>query len=526
MDRKQNPLRPYFEKMADIGKALTAAEIKRTEDNIQFIREQENLLSAKATEVKNAGVPAEVIRKRGQMTAYDRLEYLIDPGTWCPLHTLYNPMDNEEGCTGVVDGIGKIQNRWAVVIAFDNKIMAGAWIAGQADNILRVTDLAKRLNIPLVWLLNCSGVRLTEQEKVYANRRGNGATFFRHSELNQLGIPVLNAIFGTNPAGGGYHGISPTILLAHSGANIAVGGAGIVGGMNPKGYFDMEAVQQLIDATKSFRGVPPGRVETHFDKTAYFREVHDTEIGVLDGIKQYMRAIPAYEPAFFRVAEPAEPKFPTEDLDRVVQANQKKPYELLNKLKEHPVIRPLIEGGELLEYSAHLIPEGGYNAMPPLYTDGALLAGDAAMLVNNVHWEGTNLAMMSGKYAAETAIDALEKGDFSANTLSLYQKKLENSFILKDLKSYKDVMGFAEKNSDALMGYYPQKVNEFFKQFIAPHDRAGDRRRVPVEIDLSVYAGKQVKVVFNTEPGPSGNAVGDACVWGEPRIVPGGGATR
>ena len=143
-----------------------------------------------------------------------------------------------------------------------------------------------------------------------------------------------------------------------------------------------------------------------------------------------------------------------------------KPYELLNKLKEHPSIRPLIQGGELLEYSAHLIPEGGFKAIPPLYADGVMIAGDAAMLVNNVHWEGTNLAMMSGKFAAETAIDALEKEDFSANTLSLYLKKLENSFVLKDLKSYKDVMGFAEKNSNILMGFYPKKVNEFFNLFI------------------------------------------------------------
>ena len=151
---------------------------------------------------------------------------------------------------------------------------------------------------------------------------------------------------------------------------------------------------------------------------------------------------------------------------------------LLNQLKDHPVIRPLIAGGELLEYSAHLIPEGGFNSMPPLYSDGVLIVGDAAMLVNNVHWEGTNLAMMSGKFAAETAIDAIDKDDFSANALSLYQKKLENSFVLKDLKSYKDVMGFAEKNADAIMGFYPKKVNEFFNNLLAltvfPKDKNSD----------------------------------------------------
>lgn len=142
-----------------------------------------------------------------------------------------------------------------------------------------------------------------------------------------------------------------------------------------------------------------------------------------------------------------------------------KPYELLNQLKQNPVIRPLIADGELVEYSAHLIPEGGYGAIPKLYDDGVMVVGDAAMLVNNVHWEGTNLAMVSGKFAAEAAIDALEKNDFSANNLSLYQKKLDNSFLINDLKSYKDVMKFLEKNSNIIMGYYPRKINAFLNQF-------------------------------------------------------------
>ena len=344
MPRKQTPLRPYFEQMPEIGKALSASEIKRTEENVKLIQEQEALVAAAAEKVKLSGTSAEDIHKRGQMTAYDRLEYLVDPGTWCPLHTIYNPEDNEEGCTGVIDGLGKIEGKWAVIIAFDNKVMAGAWIPGQADNILRVTDLAKRLNIPLVWLVNCSGVKLTEQEKVYPNRRLGGAAFYRHAELNQLGIPVLNAIYGTNPAGGGYQGISPTILLAHKDANIAVGGAGIVGGMNPKGYFDLEAALQLIDATKGFRAKAPGRVETHFDQTAYFREVHDTEQGVLDGLKEYMRGLPAYAPRFFRVAEPAEPKFPVEELNRIIPANQKRPYDILQ------VIARIADNSEFMEY--------------------------------------------------------------------------------------------------------------------------------------------------------------------------------
>jgi glutaconyl-CoA decarboxylase len=344
MPQKQTPLRPYFEKMPDIGKELSDGEVRRSKDNVDLIRQQEEILAGEIDRVKNAGIPAEKIRERGGMTVYERLEYLIDPGTWNPLHSLYNPQDNEEGCTGVVNGIGKIEGKWAVIIGFDNKVMAGAWISGQAENILMVTDLAKRLNIPLVWMTNCSGVKLMEQESVYAGRRSNGAPFYRHAELNQLGIPILNAIYGTNPAGGGYQGISPTILLAHEKANIAVGGAGIVGGMSPRGQMDAEGAKAIIEAARGFKSTPPGRVETHFDQTAFFREVHETEQGVLDGLKDYMRMLPAYDPAMFRVAEPAEPKLPVEDLNMILPANQKRPYDATQ------ILARLTDNSEFMEY--------------------------------------------------------------------------------------------------------------------------------------------------------------------------------
>lgn len=141
------------------------------------------------------------------------------------------------------------------------------------------------------------------------------------------------------------------------------------------------------------------------------------------------------------------------------------PNDLLNQLKEHPSIAPLIKGGELLEYSAHLIPEGGFNSIPKLYGDGVMVVGDAAMLVDNVHWEGTNIAMMSGMLAAQTAIEALEKNDFSAKMLSLYEKKFKETSFYKDMKTYKDVVKIVHDNSYSFLSFYPQKINEFFEMF-------------------------------------------------------------
>ena len=142
-----------------------------------------------------------------------------------------------------------------------------------------------------------------------------------------------------------------------------------------------------------------------------------------------------------------------------------RPYDLLDKLKSHPEIAPLIKDGELLEYSAHLIPEGGYKKVPLLFGAGVMVCGDAAMFVNNMHWEGTNLAMISGKIAGETAVIALGKQDFSETALSHYQEELENSFIIKDLRTYKDLMGGIQERVEEFLGYYPKKINSFFEMF-------------------------------------------------------------
>ena len=344
-------MKSYFERMNPFGKELKKGTLKRTQENFESVQAAEQGIAEAVDAVKNAGLPEEKINQRGQMTVWQRIDYIVDPGTFTPLHTLYNPEDNVEGTTNVIDGLAKIGGKWAVVIGFDNKVMAGAWLAGQSENILRATNLSKRLNIPLVWLVNCSGAKLTEQEKFYANRRGAGTPFFRHAELNQDGIPVLAAIYGTNPAGGGYQSISPTVLFAHEKCNMAVGGAGIVSGMAPQGGFTLEMAEALVDKAKEHRAKPPGSVATHYDHTGFFRFVYKEEKEVLDGVKSYMEKLPAYDPEFFRVAEPKAPAFEAEDVMRLLPMASKTVYDF------DEILSRLVDGSEHLEYRPDYGPE-------------------------------------------------------------------------------------------------------------------------------------------------------------------------
>jgi electron transfer flavoprotein-quinone oxidoreductase len=115
-------------------------------------------------------------------------------------------------------------------------------------------------------------------------------------------------------------------------------------------------------------------------------------------------------------------------------AQTQRPEEILAGLKAHPAIAPLVAGGELKEYSAHLIPEGGYRMIPELATDGMLVAGDAAALclAAGIWLEGVNFAMGSGHAAGEAAADALAAGDTSRAGLARYRERLTQSFVLAD----------------------------------------------------------------------------------------------
>ncbi len=361
----------YFKNMTVIGQPLKRSEQQDAfyAENIEAIRKIEEELAEAIRVAQAAGKPDEKVNAGGEWTALQRLYALVDEGTWCPLNSLYNPEGNDHGSTGIIKGLGRINGKWALIIASDNKKLAGAWIPGQADNLLRASDTAKRLRIPLVYVLNCSGVKLDVQEKVYPNRRGGGTPFYRNSELNQMGVPVIVGIYGTNPAGGGYHSISPTILIAHKDANMAVGGAGILGGMNPKGYIDEEGANQIADATMNVKKVtPPGAVGVHFAETGFFREVYVEEEGVIEGIKKYMDMLPAYNLEFFRVDDPKNPAFDVNDMYSIIPANSKKTYDI------YDVMSRLFDGSEFMEYKKGYGPE----MVTGLAKVGGLLVGVVA----------------------------------------------------------------------------------------------------------------------------------------------------
>ncbi|WP_020202123.1 MULTISPECIES: FAD-dependent monooxygenase [Cupriavidus] len=134
--------------------------------------------------------------------------------------------------------------------------------------------------------------------------------------------------------------------------------------------------------------------------------------------------------------------------------NRTSPYVLLEQMKRHPSIAPLIAGGEMKEYCAHLIPEGGFHAIPQVYGHGWMIVGDSGGFVNAAHREGSNLAMTTGRLAAQTVIRAKAAGSgYRAGALRAYKAALDDSFVMKDLRKYRDMPRVLHQNPQFFTTY-------------------------------------------------------------------------
>jgi electron transfer flavoprotein-quinone oxidoreductase len=167
-------------------------------------------------------------------------------------------------------------------------------------------------------------------------------------------------------------------------------------------------------------------------------------------------------------------------------------YKLLDNFKERPEIKNLIKGGNVTEYSAHLICEGGIHIKPKVYADGILVVGDAAGLGLNmlVTVRGMEYAMASGVLAGRTIKSGKEKNDFSASSLSYYEKLLNESFIMKEMNTFKNSLSVLE--NERLFSKYPQAISDLFEKVMRVDEHPKE------SLYKTIYQGLK-KNFFNVE---------------------------
>ena len=150
-------------------------------------------------------------------------------------------------------------------------------------------------------------------------------------------------------------------------------------------------------------------------------------------------------------------------LNQIISKNIN-PYQLLKNFKKHPLIKRRIKGAKTVEYLAHLIPKGSPGEMPRLHDHGLLVVGDALSLIGG---KGTAYALLSGKMAAETAIQATAKDKYDRKTLSSYKNKLIELSLTKDNLSQKNKKNYFKNYSDAdlLMAKALNKAGNEYSKF-------------------------------------------------------------
>jgi methylmalonyl-CoA decarboxylase subunit alpha len=146
---------------------------------------------------------AEKLASQNKLFVRDRLSLLLDEGSWVEDALLANAMAGDLPADGVVTGVGRVDGRPVCVMANDSTVKAGSWGARTVEKIVRLTEYALRHEVPVFWLVDSAGARITDQVELFPGRRGAGRIFFNQVRLSGR-VPQICCLFGPSAAGGAY----------------------------------------------------------------------------------------------------------------------------------------------------------------------------------------------------------------------------------------------------------------------------------------------------------------------------------
>lgn len=182
---------------------------------------------------------ADRVHQKGKLTTWERIDQLLDPGEdLLAIRTFINDgvEFEQEGikrtspAAGVITGFGKVENRWTVIVANDNTVASGSWWPNTPEKIIRAQEIALKLKIPVIYLVDCSGLFLPEQGKSFPGQQGAGKIFQMNSKLSDAGVPQIAGVMGDCIAGGGYMPIISDRVIMTENAYMVIAGAAIIRG--------------------------------------------------------------------------------------------------------------------------------------------------------------------------------------------------------------------------------------------------------------------------------------------------------
>lgn len=304
------------------------------------------------------------LRHQGKLTTWERLERLADPETrLLPLGTFVNWKTRHPSTTrtapgaGVVTAFARVHDRWVVAIANDNLVASGAWWPRTPEKIQRAQAIALRLGLPVVYLVESSGLFLPEQSATFAGRTGAGGIFRMNGRLSEAGVPQLAGVFGPCIAGGGYMPIISDRVVMTERAYMVIAGAALIEGAK---------AQQL---TSLDIGGP--EVHVHQSGCADLRVPDDeTCIRVL---RDEVARLPGSAAPYYRQgAGVLPPSLPAAELRSLFPPDHRETYDV------REVLARLVDGSIFHE----ILPDQGQEVVAGVARVGGLWVG---LMANNPH---------------------------------------------------------------------------------------------------------------------------------------------
>lgn len=220
-----------------IGAQITAVNV----ENRAELEALESKLASERARIRDGWGQkyAERVAQKGKFTTWERIDALIDPGSkFLTVGTFINDgvEFEQEGikrtspAAGVIVGFGLVKDRWAVVIANDNTVASGSWWPNTPEKIIRGQEIALKLRLPVIYLVDCSGLFLPEQGKSFPGQYGAGKIFKMNSRLSDAGVPQIAGVMGDCIAGGGYMPIISDKVIMTEKAYMVIAGTAVIRG--------------------------------------------------------------------------------------------------------------------------------------------------------------------------------------------------------------------------------------------------------------------------------------------------------
>jgi acetyl-CoA carboxylase carboxyltransferase component len=273
--------------------------------------------------------------KKNRLTARERIEKLIDPGTHffeLGIYTAYEMYEEWGGApaAGTITGLGRVQGRLFMVIANDATVKAGAFFPMTAKKVIRAQNIAIDNRIPTIYLVDSAGVFLPLQEDVFPDTDDFGRVFRNNAVMSAMGIPQMTAIMGMCVAGGAYLPVMCDHILMTEGSGLFLAGPALV--------------QAAIGQKTSAEDLGGAKMHAQISGTVDFREPDDESC--LKRIRAIVDKMGAPDPPIFNHARSKEPLYPVEELYGIFSGNPAKQYDM------HEIIARLVDGSEFDEYRA------------------------------------------------------------------------------------------------------------------------------------------------------------------------------